>query len=72
MNTQPTIEFTPRHDGIVAKCDCGSEMNIPSNSIKRFGLVWCPCGLLQQVGMDVLNKVTVLSMRQQIADMDRI
>lgn len=66
--TNSEIEFIPQHDGVIARCGCGSEMRLPSSTIRRFGLVWCPCGLLQQIGVEVLNKISVLHIQAYMAE----
>jgi len=47
----------PRQSGVVAICDCGSKQFIPSESAIRTGILYCPCGQIEKVGMDVFNKI---------------
>jgi len=47
----------PRQSGVVAICDCGSKQFIPSESAIRTGILYCPCGEIEKVGMDVFNKI---------------
>ena len=47
----------PRQTGIVAICDCGSKQFIPSESAIRTGILYCPCGEIEKVGMDVFNRI---------------
>jgi hypothetical protein len=37
-------------------------MRVPSESIRRFGLIWCPCGLLHRIEESVLNKISCLAL----------
>lgn len=57
----------PRQSGVVAICDCGSKQFIPSESAIRTGVLYCPCGHLEKVGMDVFNLIFQKSLKAHVS-----
>lgn len=57
----------PRQSGVVAICDCGSKQFIPSESAIRTGVLYCPCGHLEKVGMDVFNQIFQRSLNAHVS-----
>ena len=59
--------ISPRQSGVVAICDCGSKQFIPSDSAVKTGILYCPCGHLEKVGKEVINRIMDRSLRAHIA-----
>lgn len=57
----------PRQSGVVAICDCGSKQFIPSESAIRTGVLYCPCGHLEKIGMDVFNLIFQKSLNAHVS-----
>lgn len=51
------MDITPRESGIYARCECGSRQFIPSASVKKHKLLYCPCGAIQEVPHEAINSI---------------
>jgi hypothetical protein len=57
IRTHPLIKLTPRIDGIDGECQCGTKLEIPISSAKRFGVIWCPCGAIQTIEESLIDEI---------------
>ena len=51
------MEITPRESGIYARCECGSQQYVPSASVKKHKLLYCPCGAIREIPGEVINAI---------------
>lgn len=51
------MDISPRESGIYAQCECGSRQFVPSASVKKHKLLYCPCGAISEIPLTVINGI---------------
>lgn len=61
------MNIKARQTGIVATCDCGTKLYIPSESAIKTQHLCCPCGHIESIEKDVINKIQTRVIRAHLA-----
>lgn len=62
-----SISLSSRDTGIYARCSCGSRMFIPTESLLRTPVLFCPCGDISPIDKPIINQLTARSIRSHVA-----